>query len=64
MDELLTVKEVAGMLNVPVSWIYERTRKKGQDRLPHVKLGKYLRFDTNEVHRWLQTNARSSLQRG
>jgi excisionase family DNA binding protein len=38
----LTVKEAADLLRVPVSWLYERTRT---NSIPHVKLGKYLRFD-------------------
>ena len=38
--ELVTVVEIAGMLKVPVSWVYERTRRRGRERIPHVKLGK------------------------
>ena len=53
-DELLTVAEVAGLLKVPVSWVYERTRRRGVERIPHLKLGKYLRFHACEVREWLQ----------
>jgi excisionase family DNA binding protein len=53
-DELLTVAEVAEVLKVPVSWVYERTRRKGVERIPHLKLGKYLRFHACEVREWLQ----------
>ena len=49
LDELMTVSEIAGFLKVPVSWVYERTRRHGVERLPHVKLGKYLRFSMPEV---------------
>jgi len=52
-DGLLTIAEVADLLRVPKSWIYQRTRRRGIDRLPHVKLGKYLRFRIPEVHKWL-----------
>ena len=45
---LVDVKELAAILNVPISWIYERTRQ-GQDVIPHIKLGKYVRFDPEEV---------------
>ena len=31
--ELLTVKDVAEILRVPVSWVYDRTRKRSFDRL-------------------------------
>ena len=52
-DELLTVAEVAELLKVPVSWVYERTRRSGVERIPHLKLGKYLRFHACEVREWL-----------
>ncbi len=58
LDELLTVSEIAGFLKVPVSWVYERTRRRGVERLPHVKLGKYLRFSMPEVKEWLQKQYR------
>ena len=57
-DELLTVDEIAGILKVPVSWIYERTRRRGIERLPHVKLGKYLRFRMPEIQKWLEQQYR------
>jgi excisionase family DNA binding protein len=46
----LTVKEAADLLRVPVSWLYERTRT---NSIPHVKLGKYLRFDRDELTAWV-----------
>jgi excisionase family DNA binding protein len=53
-ETLLTAPEVAKLLRVPVSWVYERTRRRGIDRLPHLKLGKYLRFSESEIANWLQ----------
>ena len=53
--ELLTVGEVAQSLKVPVSWVYERTRRRGSERMPHIKLGKYLRFELTSVRSWLET---------
>lgn len=53
-DEILTVADVAELLKVPVSWVYERTRRRGAERIPHLKLGKYLRFHACEVREWLQ----------
>jgi excisionase family DNA binding protein len=53
-DELMTVDEIAALLKVPVSWVYERTRRRGVERIPHVKLGKYLRFSLPEVKTWLE----------
>jgi len=51
---LLSVAEVADLLQVPSSWVYDRTRSRGVDRLPGFRLGKYLRFDETEVFAWLE----------
>jgi excisionase family DNA binding protein len=57
--ELLTVRQVAELLQVPVSWVYGRMRKRSLERLPAYRLGKYWRFDREEVLAWVarhQTN--------
>jgi excisionase family DNA binding protein len=54
-NQLLTVSEIASALKVPVSWVYERTRRSGGDRIPHIKLGKYVRFRWPTVQKWLET---------
>ena len=51
---LLTVEEVADLLKVPVSWVYERTRRRGISRLPGFRLGKYWRFSEGEIVAWLE----------
>jgi excisionase family DNA binding protein len=51
---LLTVKEVAERWQVSPSWVYGRTRRRGRDQLPHLKLGKYLRFDERAVQEFLE----------
>lgn len=53
--ELMDVAEIARVLHVPVSWVYERTRRRGQERIPHIKLGKYLRFEIDSVREWLNS---------
>ena len=61
-DELLTVDEVATLLKVPRSWVYEHARSPGTPRsecLPHIKLGKYLRFDARAVHAFLKNKCRT-----
>jgi len=55
VESLLTVKEVAEILRVPVSWVYERTRRRGGERLPHVKVGKYLRFRQSDLAAYVET---------
>ena len=54
-EELITVQDLAKRLNVPVSWIYQRTRR-GQHSIPHMKLGKYVRFSWQQVVEFLQEN--------
>jgi excisionase family DNA binding protein len=57
--ELLTVQQVAEILQVPVSWVYGRMRMCSQERLPAFRLGKYWRFEREEVLAWVarhQTN--------
>ncbi len=49
----MDVAETARVLHVPVSWVYERTRRRGKERMPHIKLGKYLRFELATVRTWL-----------
>ncbi len=51
---LLTVEEVATLLQVPVTWVYERTRRRGFNRLPGFRLGKYWRFRNADVMDWLE----------
>ena len=54
-DAILTVAEVAALLKVPQSSIYEWTRYRSHQRvpLPHRKVGKYLRFLRTEIDAWL-----------
>jgi excisionase family DNA binding protein len=55
--ELLTVDEIAAALRVSPSWVYERVRKRGRDKMPHLKIGKYLRFRLLEVRTWIDQGA-------
>ncbi|MGH9716677.1 MAG: helix-turn-helix domain-containing protein [Candidatus Acidiferrales bacterium] len=57
---LLTVHEVADLLQVPVSWVYGRTRKRSLERIPSYRLGKYWRFRQDEVLAWVESLRRGS----
>jgi excisionase family DNA binding protein len=46
---LLTPEEVARYFQVNRQWVYERTCK---NEIPHMKVGKYLRFEQQEIKRW------------
>ena len=52
-ETILTTQDVAALLRVPVSWVYDRLRGNVRDRLPGYKLGKYWRFHCLEVLAWL-----------
>ena len=54
-DRLLDVREAAALLNVRESWIYQHVRERAEDKLPHIKLGKYIRFSTQALTQWLES---------
>lgn len=51
-ERLLDIDDLAERLKVNKSWIYAQTRKKSEDAIPHIKLGKYLRFEEGPVKSW------------
>ncbi len=60
MVQLVDVHEMARILQVPVSWLYQRTRRK---TIPCVRVGKYVRFEPMTVIAHYQaqdTQARSA----
>ena len=58
----LTVPELAALLRVPVSWVYEQSRRVGSDAVPCYRAGKRLVFDREEVLAWfLETQRRQLL---
>jgi excisionase family DNA binding protein len=46
---LLDAKGAAALLNVPATWVLAEARA---DRIPHVRLGRYVRFDAGELQVW------------
>jgi excisionase family DNA binding protein len=58
LNEILTPKQVADRLQVGVTWVYEQTRTRASarsdDPLPHIQMGRYLRFDWADVMEWLR----------
>lgn len=47
---LVTVEELAHVLAVPKSWVYMHT---AAGTIPHVRVGRYVRFRLDEVYTWL-----------
>lgn len=61
LNELLTVEELAAVLKVRPSWIYEHTRSRRRaERLPYIKIGKYIRFDPQAVRAFLARQSRAT----
>lgn len=52
---LLNAKQAGELLNVPASWLLAEARK---DRVPHSRLGKYVRFDRDELLTWARSDRR------
>ena len=48
--DLLTADEVAVMLRMTKAWVYAQTRA---NRIPHVSLGRYVRYRRSAVLAWL-----------
>lgn len=43
--EIIDSKELAIRWRLPESWVRDRVRARSDDPLPHVKIGRYIRFE-------------------
>ena len=57
---LLDAKQAAEQLNVPESWVRAEARA---GRIPHVKLGRYVRFDADDLRTWTEARKEGPLRR-
>ena len=56
MDEVLIgVQELSRRTGLPTSWIYAKAEAA---ELPHLKIGRYVRFRPSEVTAWLEGQRR------
>jgi excisionase family DNA binding protein len=55
---LLNVKEAAQYLGLEVDTVYKKARLR---ELPHVKVGRALRFDVKALERFIEQNAKPIL---
>jgi excisionase family DNA binding protein len=55
---LIDAKEAGELLGVPASWVYEEAR---HDRIPHIRLGPYRRFDAEMLLKWSRNRARGPI---
>jgi len=52
---LLDAGAAGELLGVPKTWVLTQARA---DRIPHVRLGRYVRFDPDELLTWARERAR------
>jgi excisionase family DNA binding protein len=50
-ERLLDAAAIAERLGVPKTWVLESARS---GAMPCVRLGRYVRFDLDDVERWLE----------
>jgi excisionase family DNA binding protein len=48
---LMTAAEVAELLGVPITWVYEQSRR---GAIPTVTLGRYRRYRREAIERWVE----------
>ena len=53
MGTLLTVDQAAAYLTVRPGYVRRLVR---EHRIPYIRVGKFVRFDTDELAAWLQTH--------
>jgi excisionase family DNA binding protein len=53
----MTADELARALRVSTAWIYTKTRN---ERIPHITLGRYVRYRRATILDWLQENEGSA----
>ena len=57
---LLDANGASALLNVPASWVLAEARA---NRIPHVRLGRYVRFDADELEAWWRGRLRGPRSR-
>lgn len=58
--ELLTVDQLSSRLNLPKSWVAQQTRERAVDKIPHLRFGRWIRFQwlSPELTAWLARRQR------
>jgi hypothetical protein len=52
---LIDAKTAGELLGVPHTWLLREARR---DAVPHVRLGRYVRFDADQLLAWARNRAR------
>lgn len=56
---IFTVKELSDAINIKKSTLYLWV---SQQKIPHIKLGKKVLFDSIEIEQWMQEHKRQPMQ--
>jgi excisionase family DNA binding protein len=49
-ESLLTAEQAGAILGVEASWVLQKAR---EGRIPHVRLGRYVRFEEDALRVWI-----------
>lgn len=55
VSPLLDATEAGRLLSVPASWVLAEARA---NRIPHVRLGRYVRFSADDLEEWWRARMR------
>jgi len=55
----MNAKELAAYLKLNVQTIYRKTWLKGEDRLPHIRVGHSIRFIKEVIDKWAGENSKT-----
>ena len=53
---IIDSNELARRWNLPATWIREQTRSRALDPIPHLRMGRYVRFEygSPDLAKWLE----------
>lgn len=57
LDRIVTAEQAEELTSVPASWFLEQARK---GEIPHLKFGKYPRFEMNRLREYLAVRAKGN----
>jgi excisionase family DNA binding protein len=54
VTRFITPQQLSEMLSLPLTFIYEHTRRGSSDPIPGAfRFGKHLRFDQEQIEKWI-----------
>jgi predicted DNA-binding transcriptional regulator AlpA len=60
-SQILTLAELAERLKVSERWVYEKSRRRCQNPLPTIRIGRYLRFLWTDVSVWMHRHSNAAV---